>query len=290
MFVSEAFEAFEIDELLSEDRSHYTVENYQKACRSLLRSTNGDLPVELLMYAHVIRWKKDMFDAGLQMSYIAQQLRKLRTLLAYLQKHGYKTLDPSEIKLPKYKYRQTAWLTVDELARFLAVIESPRDKALFGCLFSSGARYSELMSLNRDSIVDGCAKIFGKGQKSKTDVPEELTFDENALKMLDYYLETRKDDNEALFISRENKRLSIQQADNISKKYAQLAGIDKNVTTHVFRHSFGSDLNLKGLDIYGISKQLRHANIDTTRIYIHGADRRKQSDYDKFHSLTPLSS
>lgn len=296
MKLSEAFDAFEIDELVSEDRSHFTVENYRKAVTSLLKSIGYDIPVELLTYSHVIQWKKDMFEKGNRTSYIAQLLRNLRTVLAYLEKHGFSTLTASEIKLPKYSYRPTPWLTIEEVGRFLSVISNPRDRAIFALQFSAGARIGEILSLNRDSIVDGRAKVKGKGKKTH-DEHEELLFDTNALSALDEYLETRRDNLQPLFISRQNRRICYQQVNNASIRYAEKAGImrfdpdgkKRKIATHVQRHSFGTNLIMNGQDIYGASKQLRHANIDTTKVYIHGADLRKQSDYNKYHTPTPLN-
>jgi integrase/recombinase XerD len=288
MTLTESFGAFILDELISENRSSSTVANYQKTLSSLLRSIGEDIPVQLLGYTHIIAWKKQMYDEGLADSYKAQILRHLRIVLTYLGKHGFATLEPSEIKIPSFKYKETAWLTIDELSRFLSVIERPRDKALFACLFSAGGRYNELISLDRGSIVDGVAKVRGKG-RTATETPEELRFDPNALGLLNDYLQTRTDKIEALFISRQYKRLTIQQADKLCHQYSALAGIDKNVTTHVFRHSFATNLINNGADIYATSKQMRHARIDTTRIYVHDADDSKQKNYDKFHTPTPIN-
>jgi site-specific recombinase XerD len=283
MLITEAFEAYEMDELLSEGRSSSTIDNYRKAKTSLLKSMGTDLPLEMVTYLHVISWKKAMYEKGIAGSTMAQHLMKLRSLLTYLKKHGFAALDPSEIKIPSFKYKETAWLTMEEMSQFLGVIDNPRDKAIFSCQFSSGARISELLSLNRDSITNGSAKIIGKGG-----TPGTLEFDPNALQVLDEYLATRTDKLEPLFISRNKRRIGSVQVINLAHKYAKLADIKKNVTTHVMRHSFGTNLELNGLDIYGISKQLRHKRIETTKIYIHGADLHKQADYNKYHTPTPI--
>lgn len=295
MLLSEAFEAFEVDELVSENRSPYTLANYQKTRNSLLRSVGEDIPVQFLSYTHVIQWKKDMHDDGLRSSYMAQMLRHLRIVLTYLRKHGFATLDPAEIKIPAFKYRQTPWLTIEEVGKFLSVIHSPRDKALFACQFSSGARISEILSLNRGAIVNGSAKVWGKGKKKEDDA-DTLEFDANALSLLDEYLGNRVDNLEPMFISRQNRRMCVQTAIGLANRYAEKAAIKRfdndgkprKIATHVMRHSFGTDMILNGADIYKVSKQLRHANINTTKIYIHGADRHKQNDYNKFHTPTPL--
>lgn len=290
MTITEAFEAFEIDELLSEDRSQKTLAQYRSTCRSLLRAIHSDIPTALFTYNHIIEWKRSMHERNNTAAHMALQLREFRSVLTYLKNHGYATLDPSEIKIPKFKYNTTAWFNIDEVSRFLKVIESPRDKALFGCLFSSGARISELISLNRDSIVNGSVQIWGKGRKKGRDKPDTLEFDANALRLLDDYLAIRDDEIDALFISLQSRRIGIQQCIRLTHKYIKLAGIKTNGrgATHILRHSFGTNLELNGLDIYGVATQLRHKKLETTKIYLHGADLRKSPDYKKFHTPVPL--
>jgi site-specific recombinase XerD len=156
-------------------------------------------------------------------------------------------------------------------------------------LFSSGARISELLQLDRDSIVlnefgEGEAQIEGKGNK-----PGVLTFDSNALKILNDYTETRNDPIRPLFISGQRRRITVSRVEQLCHEYADMAGIDKNVTPHVWRHTFASDLKLNGADIYDISKQLRHSNIATTMIYTHISDQKKANDYRKYHTSTPIN-
>lgn len=285
MLFSEAFEAFEIDELLSEGRSESTVESYRGTARSFIRAVGQDIPVALLSYTHIIQWKRYMHRCDNTAAHMAFQLRELRRVLTYLQSHGFASLNPAEIKIPKFKYNTTAWLTVDEVGRFLAAIDNTRDKALFGSMFGSGARISELLSLDRGSIHNGVADVIGKGRVKGT-----LNFDNNAVSLIDTYLAGRNDDNPALFISRQNKRICVQQCIRLAHKYFDKAGIELNGrgATHILRHSFGSNLEVNGLDIHGIAIQMRHKKLETTKIYLHGAEMRKSPDYEKYHTPVPI--
>lgn len=285
MLISEAFEAFEIDELLSENRSQKTLDAYRGTCRSFMRAILTDVNISLITYGHIIQWKREMHDRNNTAAHMALQLREFRRVLTYLRSHGYATLDPSEIKIPKFKYKQTAWFDIDEVSRFLRVIQSPRDKALFGSLFSSGARISELLSLDVDSVIDGEAHIMGKGK-----VPRDINFDSNALMLINAYLETREDDLKPLFISRQNKRICVQQCIQLTHKYIKLADLQPNGrgATHILRHSFGTNLEMNGLDINGISMQMGHKKLETTKIYMHGSERRKLPNYQAYHTPVPL--
>lgn len=291
MTISEAFSAFEMDELISEERSQKTIDSYRSTCSTFINAVGDDINIALLTYIHIIQWKRQMVERKNSSAHMAFQLREMRRVLNYLKSHGFATLDPSEITIPKFKYNKTAWFDISTLRRFLSAIESPRDKALFSCLFSSGARISELLSLNRDSIVDGKAVIYGKGRKAGKDEPDILSFDLNAIKLLNEYLETRTDNLEALFATRQNTRMTVRGSIHLTNKYIALAGIEKNGrgATHILRHSFGTDLELQGLDIHGIATQMRHKKLETTRIYLHGSTAKKQQDYTRYHTPVPLT-
>lgn len=285
MLLSEAFAAFELDELLSEGRSHKTIDSYRSTCRSLLQAIGGDVDVALLMYAHIINWKRTMHDRANSGSHMAGQLMELRRVLTYLRSHGFTTLDPGEIKMPKYQNKETGWFNIEEVRRFLGAIDNPRDKALFGSMFDSGARISELLSINRGGIVNGRARIIGKGN-----TPGYLEFNNNSLMLIDNYLATRTDTLPPLFISRQNRRICVQQCIRLFHKYTDQAGLVLNGrgATHILRHSFGSNLELNGLDINGIANQMRHKKLETTKIYLHGKELKKVSDYQQFHTPVPL--
>lgn len=287
MLLSEAFEAFEIDELLSEGRSYKTINSYRSTSRSLIRAIGSDVDVALLMYSHIITWKKSMHDRGNSGSHMAGLLMELRRVLTYLRAHGFNTLDPSEIKVPKYTYEESGWLPVGDVARFLSVIDSPRDRALFGAMFDSGARVGEILQLDRSSIVNNEAIVKGKGSQHRGD---RLHFSNNALKLIDDYLATRSDKLPPLFISRQNRRICVQQVIRLFHTYIAKAGIKVNGrgATHILRHSFATNLELNGADLRGMQIQMRHEKAETTKIYLHGKELRRASDYQKYHTPVPI--
>lgn len=196
--------------------------------------------------------------------------------------HGVSVIDYREIEVHKAK-SDPVWLTIKEVAGFLGAVDSLRDKALFSCLFSSGARISELLQLNRDSIVDGAASIIGKGDKRGT-----IYFDPAALMILDEYLRTRSDHMRPLFISGQYRRITVSRVEQLTHMYADYASIDKNVTPHVFRHSRATDFKLNGADIYDVQKLLRHASISTTQIYTHIGDEVQKANHQKYGTPTPI--
>lgn len=280
MRLSEAFLQYILQKIVQANRADKTRRNYETCMNSMLKAL-GDIRVEFLSEDHIVQWRMYMERMGNQPSSISSNLSKLRCVLKYLKECGHEVINYRDIELPEIKKKDPVWLTSDEVQRILDVIDSPRDKAIFGSLFSTGARISELLSLNRDSIDRGTmsASILGKGDK-----PGTLYFHPYSLQLIDEYLATRKDSLRPLFISGQYRRITVSRVEQLSHIYADMAVIDKNVTPHVYRHSFATDLKLNGADIYDVKEQLRHSQLSSTQIYVHIADKKKAENHKKFHS------
>lgn len=280
MRLSEAFSQYILEEIILKKRADKTRRNYLTCMNNLINAV-GDIPVEFLNEDTIIRWRMHRERLGHQSSSISSDLSKVRCLLKYLRKRGHEVMNHYEVELPILKKKDPVWLTSEEVQKILDVIESPRDKAIFGCLFSTGARISELLSLNRDSIDRKlmAAPIIGKGDK-----PGTLYFHPYSLQLIDEYLGTRRDSLRPLFISGQYRRITVSRVEQLSHIYADMAGIDKNVTPHVYRHSFASDMKLNGADIYDIKEQLRHSQLSSTNIYVHIDNKQKALNHKKYHS------
>ena len=145
-----------------------------------------------------------------------------------------------------------------------------RDIAILELLFATGARVSEVCSLKVENINlnDRYIKIYGKGSKERLiqienkDVIKALSNYENAFFNL-------MDATGYFFINRINKRISEQSVRFMIKKYSKMANCNKNVTPHMFRHSFATLLLEEDVDIRYIQKLLGHSSITTTQIYTH---------------------
>lgn len=222
-------------------------------------------------------------------------LISLRALLNYFVERDILSLPAEKIKLAKDKSeRQVRFLTLDHLKRLFAApqIESQdgkRDRAILETLFSTGLRVSELVSLSRNQIKakQGLKElelsIIGKGNRVRT-----IYFSERALYWLNQYLDTRQDNEVALFISR-NRRdgkkncITPRTIQRIVKKYAVRAGIPIFTTPHVMRHSFATDLLEQGVDLRTIQEFLGHKNITATQIYTHVTSKKLREIHKRFH-------
>jgi len=215
----------------------------------------------------------------------------LRSFLKYLLKKNITSLRPDAIELAKTPGRQIDPVSTGELERLLAApngssVSDLRDKALLEIFFSTGLRLAELCSLNRDlDLSKDEFSIRGKGEKVRV-----VFLSPEAKSAIKTYLSKRGDMEEAMFVQLSNNktsekdlRLTPRSIQRIVKKYAIKAGISKNVTPHMLRHSFATDLLQNGADIRSVQMMLGHANIATTQVYTHVTDRQLQEIHKKFH-------
>ncbi len=140
-----------------------------------------------------------------------------------------------------------------------------RDLTLIEMLSSTGIRVGELVKININDIDfhERSCIVTGKGNKQR-----EVYFDARTKIHLKEYLQTRKDDNEALFVSlsKPNQRLSIGGIESVLRKLGQKTKINK-VHPHKFRRTLATMAIDKGMPIEQVQKLLGHVKIDTTLHY-----------------------
>jgi integrase/recombinase XerD len=144
-------------------------------------------------------------------------------------------------------------------------VNGVRDKAILLFLFDSGARACEFLDLNLDDIdlVSGAVEIrHGKGGKSRT-----VFIGKRSREALRDYLNTRTDDDPALWFTRERTRLSIKTLQQMIKRRAVLVGVPVP-SPHDFRRAFALAMLRAGVDIFNIQKLMGHAGLDVLRLYL----------------------
>lgn len=142
-----------------------------------------------------------------------------------------------------------------------------RDRALVSVLYSTAARLSEVISLNRSNVDHGRAKhatVFGKGRKPRT-----IYIQDYARQAISSYLAERKDTNPALFVAHsrnaKNARLSTTSAHNVIKKAVNALELHEGLSAHDFRHYRATQLLREGMPIEVVQEFLGHSDISTTR-------------------------
>ena len=153
-----------------------------------------------------------------------------------------------------------------------------RDLAVVEVLFATGVRVYELSNIKADCINlnSGLIQIMGKGGKERYIQIGEP----DILNLLKKYYEENKGaihSSGYFFVNRNGHRFTEQSIRLMLKKYTKQAGIKRNITPHMFRHSFATYLIEEDVDISCLQRILGHSSIKTTQIYIHVAAK-KQAD------------
>lgn len=195
----------------------------------------------------------------------------------------------SNLESPKIARKLPNYLTEEEVDKILDIsLVTPydyRNKAMLELLYATGLRISELCSLKiTDLDVTNCiVRVFGKGKKERIVPVTDL-----ALKyVVDYCSNYRNiilknNVSDYLFISNNKTNITRQGFFKILKKECKRAGIEKNVSPHVLRHSFATHLLKHGADLRIIQELLGHEDISTTQIYAHLVNEKLKDDY-KYH-------
>ncbi|MFC1467595.1 tyrosine recombinase [Verrucomicrobiota bacterium] len=249
---------------------------------------------------------------GCEPTTAGRKLSALRSFYRFLLREGYVEQNPfSGLKLPKRgKYLPSVMgkAEVDELLSapeaFLNDAQAPkqgdaflleyfalRDTAILECLYSTGMRLNELVTLTeqRLDLLGGVARVLGKGKKERIcplGGPAVRALHE-ALEMRDrlWFLWGKDGRPPALFLNKNGGPLTGRSIERMMKKYVQYRGQNPNYTPHVLRHSFATHLLDAGADLRSVQELLGHASLSTTQIYTHVSVERLKQVYETAHPL-----
>lgn len=211
----------------------------------------------------------------------ARKTSTLRIFFKYLtsQIHLLDTNPAEMLDSPKVKQSLPKHLTLEDSLELLSVVDGPnkeRDYCILTLFLNCGMRLSELCGLNLSDIrSDGTMRLLGKGNKERIVYLNDAC--QNAIKE---YIAVRKNDDivyndrNALFISRNRKRISNKTVQHIVKTYLDKAGLGgQGYSTHKLRHTAATLMYQHGdVDIRVLKDILGHSNLGTTQIYTHISD------------------
>lgn len=169
-------------------------------------------------------------------------------------------------------------LNTDQVKHIISTITNKRDKALFVLMVACGLRTSEVAKANVEDLRQAGNKtvlqIQGKGKTEKADFVIIPPLVENAIRE---YLADRNSDSNALFESRSNHtngRITAVSISRIIKGIMQRAGYNSDrLTAHSLRHTAVTLALLNGQKLEAVQQFARHANVNTTMIYVHTLDK-----------------
>lgn len=197
----------------------------------------------------------------------------------------------SLIDLPKLGRSLPKVLSLSEVNRMLAVPEGAeplavRNSTMLHLLYATGMRVSELVKLPMAglNLSAGYIRVYGKGGKERF-----VPFGEEAKERLEDYLRLsrpsllQKKTSDFLFVTRSATAMSRMRFWQIVKEVIRAAGIEKQVSPHVLRHSFATHLLENGADLRSVQLMLGHSDIATTQIYTHVDSSRLKTIHKRFH-------
>ena len=222
----------------------------------------GDIK-QFFNYSHnltkskVNAWIISLYNEQRKSATIQRKLYALKSFAKFLEiEKEVPTINfQTEKLLPKY-------LKQNEIEIVLSKIKTLRDKAIFNILLCTGLRISELISLDRKDISGNKIKVKGKGNKERI-----VILSKQAINILKKYLETRIDENPALFLGNKKQRMTRGGCYFLIKHCLEYCNVKGS--PHWLRHTFATKLIKSGMSIYTLSKLLGHSSPTITQRYAH---------------------
>lgn len=241
----------------------------------------------------VAEFVKTLDVRGYSNSTRSRKIASLKSFMRFLREEGITDdLATRRLKAPRGGKPLPKSLTIIEIEALLNEVshaESPtelRDRAVIELLYAGGLRISEITALDVDHVNfdNATVRIFGKGSKERI-VP---IYDAAMDAIAEYLTIARRQlgkfqDPEALFLNARGRRITRQGLWLQIKKIALAAGVTKNLTPHMLRHSFASHLLNGGASLRHVQELLGHENIATTQIYTHLTSEHVRREYDAAH-------
>ncbi|MBR4027102.1 MAG: tyrosine-type recombinase/integrase [Lachnospiraceae bacterium] len=289
---------------------------YLKDTHTLLEESNiSDIPITILdtlspihieEYLFYLKcYEKDGITHTNDERGLRRKLASLRTFYNYFFKKDILKNNPAaKVNMPKVHEKEIIRLDADEIAKLLDETESgenlserqrkyhkhtkKRDLALLTLLLGTGIRVSECVGLD---INDVDLKNNGIKIQRKGGAEVVVYFSDEVLTTLLTYLEERKSitpsegHTNALFLSMQNKRISVRAVENLVKKYAKLVTNLKKITPHKLRSTYGTALYRETGDIYLVADVLGHQDVNTTRKHYAAIEDDRRRSAAKFVKL-----
>ena len=207
--------------------------------------------------------------------------RNMSSFFAWLEEEDYILKSPMR-RIHKIKTKTVVKEIISDegIERLRDHCRTKRDVAVIDLLYSTGIRVGELVNLNRDDIdfeQRECV-VFGKGDKER-----RVYFDAKAKIHLREYLEQRRDDNPALFVTLDapHERLKISGVEIRLRELGRRVGLGR-IHPHKFRRTMATRAIDKGMPIEQVQKILGHSQIDTTMRYAIVNQNNVKSSHQKY--------
>lgn len=290
---SAAVDAY-LDHLRVERRlARLTIESYSRDLVALARFAEAaGVAVGGLSRQDLEAFVRGLMSRGLSPRSAARAVACVRGFYRFLVLDRQLDASPAdELRAPRAWPALPRFLSLDEVDRLLTApdVATPRglrDRAMIEVLYATGLRVSELVGLRAAelNLEAGYLTCTGKGGKQRL-----VPVGEQAVDWVRRYV---RDARPALLRGRSTPRLFVNARGGglsrvgfwkILRAHGAKAGLPRDLSPHVLRHSFATHLLDRGADLRAIQMMLGHADLSTTQIYTHVLDARMRTVYEKFH-------
>lgn len=230
-------------------------------------------------------------EIGKKTSSISRSLASIRSFYQYESRVKKIKNNPTEgVQAPKVEKHAPNILSSQEVELLLdqpkdVDLKGTRDKAMLEFAYATGMRVTEMISLNIEDVdVENSTVVCKTANKQRV-----IPLGSMSLKALKEYIEdarpilVRDEEEKALFVNINGRRLTRQGFWKIVKYYKDQAHITKDITPHVLRHSFATHLLQNGADLKSIQTMLGHSDISSTQVYMQFQDDSIKNIYRKAH-------
>ena len=272
-----------------------TLKAYRIDLRQFFEFAQEDVPEKSKIEGYIVELHKKY-----KQKTIKRKIASIKAYYNYLEEC--EIIDDNPFRKIKVKFKETTILPkiipreeIESLLNYMYSHENRnsnekmykywlRDISVIETLFATGARVYEVSNIKIDCINlnTGLIKIMGKGGK-------ERYIQIASAEILNILKKYYKHNSEAIkksgffFVNSRGNRYTEYSIRLMLKKYAKLAGIERNITPHMFRHSFATYLIEEGVDVSCVQQILGHSSIKTTQIYIHIAAKKQAEILREMH-------
>lgn len=278
---------------VNEGKSPNTIDNYGRDLRGYLAWLQQEeiTDTDAISGQLIEQYLQSQKDVKAVRS-IAREAAAIRSFHHY-QAFVYDAKDPSvNIEVRHSEDDLPVYATRAEMDRLLSSFTNANpkeilDHALLEFIYACGLRVSEAvnLTLNRVNLEEGMVRVLGKGNKERlVPVPK------GSVPVLKRYLEIVrplfvKKPMAQFFVNSCGRPVTVRYVELLVREKCEEAGIDKHLTPHKLRHSYATHLLQGGADLRSIQELLGHADIGTTEIYTHVADKQLVDSYQKFNPV-----
>jgi integrase/recombinase XerD len=271
-----------------------TIESYARDLAVLAEfAAKRERAVEQLERQDLEAFVRHLMSSGLAPRSVARTVACVRGFYRFTAMEQKQESSPADdLRPPRAWAALPKFLSLEEVDRLLgepdpSTARGLRDKTLIEVLYATGLRVSELIALRAGdlNLDEGYLTCIGKGDKQRM-VPlghEAADWVRRYIREGRPALLKRKTSPWLFVNARDGGPLSRVGFWKVLKEYGLKAGVSRDLSPHVLRHSFATHLLERGADLRMIQMMLGHADLSTTQIYTHVLEARLRAAYDKFH-------